>query len=317
MERTHAVHLLAHAAEHKHPGCGTDRLASSSASGSLLPAVPLPVDPSRDAPLRASERGGPRFPLRYDPEMVRVRRGGAPERNRLDGSLGCLRTPSFIAQSSSGSEMGKCPGRPVQAQNRLRDDGVQCKCHKLHRSAYHSGVHVMANLYKPFSVQHTCRHIETSALRTLAPSAQKLQLLAVYGLALIELCLGTAGDGVTRSASGAAMQAQRVVARLLTAPAALRTIVRSANQCNPTFVSLGPARELCRPAVDARGARAVAAASSAAVAPPMPPFHLAFPVNDLSAARDFYGRCDARLISGRSNAAVAAQETQGRICLTV
>ena len=106
---------------------------------------------------------------------------------------------------------------------------------------------------------------------------------------------------LTRRTSDTAMQVQRLAVRLLTVPTALRACVRGANQCPPTFVSRGPARELFRPAVDVRGVRAMAATSSAAVAPPMPPFHLAFPVNDLSAARDFYGRCAARLTTSACN----------------
>ena len=91
------------------------------------------------------------------------------------------------------------------------------------------------------------------------------------------------------------MQAQRLAARLLTAhaAAALRTSAGGISQRHHPALAGAAVRDACGSAAELRNVRAMAATSQAAVAPPMPPFHLAFPVNDLSAARDFYGRCDA------------------------
>ncbi len=91
------------------------------------------------------------------------------------------------------------------------------------------------------------------------------------------------------------MQAHRLAARLFTVPAAaLRSSAGGSIQTQSALAN-GVARHGHGPAARACNVRAMAATSQAAVAPPMPPFHLAFPVNDLTAARDFYGRCAAGL----------------------
>jgi len=90
------------------------------------------------------------------------------------------------------------------------------------------------------------------------------------------------------------MQAHRLAARLFIVPAALRSSTGSSMQAQSAHVQ-SAARDVYGPAASVRHVRAMAATSQAAVAPPMPPFHLAFPVNDLTAARDFYGRCAAGL----------------------
>lgn len=95
---------------------------------------------------------------------------------------------------------------------------------------------------------------------------------------------------------GATMHARMLAARLLTVPALLRTYVGSIEQ-HHCALTRGGGRDVCAPTARSRDVRAMAATSSAAVAPPMPPFHLAFPVHDLSAARDFYGRCGVQTCS--------------------
>ena len=93
------------------------------------------------------------------------------------------------------------------------------------------------------------------------------------------------------------MKAHGLASRLLAVPAALRTAPGQWLAATPFRVADWDARN----APSAPRARAMAATSSAqAAAPPMPPFHLAFPVNDLAASSDFYGRCAACAVATAS-----------------
>jgi len=87
-------------------GARTHLLASSSASGSVLPGLRLPVDPLRDAPLPALARSGPTVlqcaNLRYGVVMVRVLRGWGRCGTRQYVTLSCVSSTGLIAFASSG-----------------------------------------------------------------------------------------------------------------------------------------------------------------------------------------------------------------------
>ena len=84
------------------------------------------------------------------------------------------------------------------------------------------------------------------------------------------------------------MKMHGLATRLLAVPAALRTLPGQSKVAAPVRITLWDVRG----APPAPRVRAMAMASSAPSATQqMPPFHLAFPVNDLAASKDFYGRC--------------------------